>query len=107
MKIGYARTSTLDQIAGLDAQLRDLEAAGCDRIFREQISSVGARAQLDQALDYLRDGDALVVTKLDRLARLTAHLLAIVDKVKQKDAALVVLNLGMDTATRPASCCSR
>ncbi|MBV8592110.1 MAG: recombinase family protein [Acetobacteraceae bacterium] len=99
MKIGYARTSTLAQIAGLDAQRRDLEAAGCDRIFREQISSVGARAQLDQALDYLRDGDALVVTKLDRLARSTAHLLAIADKVKQKGAALVVLNLGMDTAT--------
>ena len=99
MKIGYARTSTLDQIAGLDAQLRDLEAAGCDRTFREQVSSVGARPQLDQALDYLRDGDALVVSKLDRLARSTAHLLAIADQVREKGAALVVLNLGMDTAT--------
>lgn len=69
MLIGYARTSTLDQVAGFEAQRRDLEAAGCQKIFAEQVSSVGNRVQLKAALDYLREGDILVVTKLDRLAR--------------------------------------
>jgi predicted site-specific integrase-resolvase len=67
--IGYARTSTADQSAGLEAQMRDLEAAGCVRIFREQVSSVGERAEMDRALAYLRGGDTLVVCKVDRLAQ--------------------------------------
>ena len=69
MLIGYARTSTTEQVVGLEAQRRDLEAAGCTRIFSEQVSSVAQRAQLEAAVDYLRDGDVLIVTKLDRLAR--------------------------------------
>jgi DNA invertase Pin-like site-specific DNA recombinase len=69
VKIGYARTSTLDQVAGFEAQRRDLEAAGCTRIFAEQISSVAERPELAAALDYLRDDDTLVATKIDRLAR--------------------------------------
>ena len=71
MHIGYARTSTLDQKAGLDAQLRDLEQAGCKKIFDEQVSSVNVkkRERLAEALDYIRDGDTLIVTRLDRLAR--------------------------------------
>jgi DNA invertase Pin-like site-specific DNA recombinase len=71
MQIRYARTSTLDQVAGFDAQLRDLEAAGLEKVFREQVSSVAARVELDRALDFVREGDRLVVTKLDRLARST------------------------------------
>jgi DNA invertase Pin-like site-specific DNA recombinase len=67
--VGYARTSTTDQRAGLEAQLRDLKATGCKKVFQEQVSSVGERAQLEAALDYVREGDTLVVTKLDRLAR--------------------------------------
>ena len=64
MLIGYARTSTLDQTAGLAAQERDLHQAGCDKVFTEQVSSVDvtARQKLAQALDYIRDGDTLVVT---------------------------------------------
>jgi DNA invertase Pin-like site-specific DNA recombinase len=97
--IGYARTSTLDQAAGFEAQIRDLEAAGIAKIFREQVSSVGVRPQLAATLDFIREGDALVVTRLDRLARSTAHLLQIVETIEKKGAALRLLNLNLDTAT--------
>jgi DNA invertase Pin-like site-specific DNA recombinase len=99
MQVGYARTSTLDQTAGFEAQLAELAQAGCEKVFREQVSSVAPRAQLEATLDYIREGDALVVCKLDRLARSTQHLLEIVERVKRKGAHLSVLNLGMDTST--------
>lgn len=99
MKIGYARTSTLEQGAGLEAQKRDLKANCVDRVFSEQTSAVGPRKQLKAALDYLREGDALVVTKLDRLARSTKHLLDIVDDIEAKGCSLVVLDLNLDTST--------
>ncbi|MBT6583903.1 MAG: recombinase family protein, partial [Gammaproteobacteria bacterium] len=69
MPSAYARTSTTDQQAGFEAQVRDLEAMGCEKIYQEQVSSVGARDELAVALDFVREGDTLVVTKLDRLAR--------------------------------------
>src|SRR5215469_8294291 len=99
MKVGYARTSTSDQKAGFEAQLAELEQSGCEKVFKEQVSSVAHRAQLEAALDFIREGDALVVSKLDRLARSTQHLLEIADRVKGKGAHLHVLNLGMDTST--------
>jgi DNA invertase Pin-like site-specific DNA recombinase len=99
LKVGYARTSTLEQQAGLDAQIRDLKAGGCEKIFHEQVSSVGKRPQLEAALDFIREGDTLLVTKLDRLARSTQHLLEVADRVKAKGADLCILNLGADTST--------
>ena len=66
MKIGYARTSTLEQVAGFEVQIEELEKQSCGKIFKEQVSSVAQRKQLAQALDYMREGDTLVVTKLDR-----------------------------------------
>lgn len=99
MLIGYARTSTLDQEAGLEAQLRDLNALGCKKVFKEQTSSVGARAQLDAAIEFAREGDTFVVTKLDRLARSVTHLGAVVDQLKAKHVALRILDLGIDTAS--------
>jgi len=69
MRIGYARTSTIEQIAGLEAQERELRAAGAEKIFTERVSSMGKRVQLEAALDFCREGDVLVITKLDRLAR--------------------------------------
>ena len=99
MKVGYGRTSTLEQQAGLDAQTRDLTAAGCDKIFSEQISAVSKRPQLEAALDFIREGDTLIVTKLDRLARSTQDLLDIADREKAKKADLSILNLGADTST--------
>ena len=98
--VGYARTSTTDQTAGLEAQLRDLEAAGCQRIFKEQLSSVDTkRPELERALDYVREGDTLVVTKLDRLARSMAHLIELTGKLTAKGVELKVLALNLDTST--------
>lgn len=99
--IGYARTSTLDQKAGLEAQQRDLEAQGCDRVFVEQVSSVNVkeRHELARALDHIRSGDTLVVNKLDRLARSSQHLLEILEALTAKGAALRILNMGIDTGT--------
>jgi len=94
MLIGYARTSTLEQLAGLEAQQRDLTEYGCEKVFTEQVSSVAEREQLDAALGALRADDKLVVTKLDRLARSVQHLGQIIDKVNAVGAALVILDMG-------------
>ena len=99
MLIGYARTSTIEQEAGLEAQERDLRALGCQKVFAEQVSSVAPRAALAAALDFLREGDTLVVTKLDRLARSTVHLGEIVETIEKKEAHLRVANLGLDTSS--------
>jgi DNA invertase Pin-like site-specific DNA recombinase len=99
LKVGYGRTSTLEQQAGLDAQFRDLKAARYEKIFSEQVSAVGKRQQLEAAIDFIREGDTLIVTKLDRLARSTQHLLEILDRVKAKGADLHILNLGADSAS--------
>ena len=92
--VGYARTSTTEQRAGLEAQLRDLKVEGCAKVFQEQVSSIGQRAQLDATLDYVRDGDTLVVTKLDRLARSARGLNDLVDALGRKGVALRILNFG-------------
>lgn len=99
--IGYARTSTADQKAGLEAQLRDLKAAGCGKVFTEQVSSVdiAQRDKLEQAIEYVRDGDVLVVTKLDRLARSVAHLVQITERLEAKGVKLRILDGAIDTAT--------
>lgn len=97
--IGYARTSTTEQVAGLEAQERDLKAAGCTRCFTEQVSSVAHRHQLDALLDYVRDGDVVVVTKLDRLARSMRDLVEIIGRIEAKGASLRILAMNLDTAT--------
>jgi DNA invertase Pin-like site-specific DNA recombinase len=99
MKIGYARTSTVEQIAGLEAQERELEAAGAEKVFSERVSSVAKREQLETALDFCRHGDVLVVTKLDRLARSMTDLVAITSKLKAKGVELQVLAMNLDTST--------
>jgi DNA invertase Pin-like site-specific DNA recombinase len=101
MLIGYARTSTLDQTAGLEAQERDLQAAGCERMFVEQVSSVdiAQRLKLEEAIEFAREGDTLIVTKLDRLARSVAHLMDILATLKEREVALRILDLGLDTST--------
>src|SRR5680860_1224871 len=101
MLIGYARTSTLDQKAGFEGQLRDLEASGCDRIYKEQVSSVDVkeRHELQVALDQLRSGDFLVVTRLDRLARSVPHLLDLLEQIQGQGAGLRILGMGIDTST--------
>jgi DNA invertase Pin-like site-specific DNA recombinase len=101
--VGYGRTSTTTQEASIEAQERDLQAAGCERLFLEQVSSVAKRQQLDAALDFVREGDTILVTKLDRLARSVTHLLNIVARLEAKRVHLRVLNMSssqpLDTAT--------
>ncbi|MBE7158360.1 MAG: recombinase family protein [Rhodospirillales bacterium] len=102
MQIGYARTSTAEQEAGLEAQERDLKAFGAEKVFAERVSSVAKRDRLEAALDFVRDGDVLVVSKLDRLARSTVDLLAIVGTLERKGVSLVVLSMAgqpLDTRT--------
>jgi DNA invertase Pin-like site-specific DNA recombinase len=99
MLVGYARTSTIEQAAGLEAQRRDLLAVGVEDIFAEQVSSVAERAQLEAALRHLRKDDTLVVTRLDRLARSVADLVAIVARIEAKGASLRILAMNLDTGT--------
>jgi len=96
--VGYARTSTTDQQAGLDAQIAELQAAGCTRIFSEQLSGADtARPELQAALDWVRAGDVFVVTKPDRLARNVVDLLGIVERLKAKDVTVRILAMHLDT----------
>lgn len=94
MLIGYARTSTTEQQAGFDDQLAQLDATGCTKIFKEQISSVAKRDQLDLALDFVRQDDTLVITRLDRLARSTRDFLEIIDRLHDKGVTLRILDFG-------------
>jgi DNA invertase Pin-like site-specific DNA recombinase len=94
MFVGYARTSTADQVAGLEAQERDLKAAGAEKVFNEKVSSVAQRAALKGCLEFLREGDVLVVSKPDRLARSTAELLTIEGDLSRRGIGLVVLSMG-------------
>jgi len=94
MIIGYARTSTADQTAGLGAQERDLKAAGAEKLFAEQTSSVAQRTVLRTCLDFVREGDVLMVTKPDRLARSTQELLTIEADLAKRGVGLIVLSMG-------------
>ena len=95
MLVGYCRTSTVVQIAGLEAQQRQRVATGgTERLCSEQTSSVGLRPQLEAALDFVREGDTLVITRLDRLARSTTDLLNIVQRLEQQGVSLRILDFG-------------
>ncbi len=96
--IGYARVSTTDQ--DLDVQLEALKQAGTERIYQEKVSGVKKdRPELVAMLDYVRDEDTVIVTKLDRIARSTKHLLEIVDQLQDKGVSFKVLNIDLDTST--------
>lgn len=97
-KIGYARVSTRDQ--NPDAQVDALREAGCTRIFTDRASGkLARRPELDKALDYVRAGDQLVVTKLDRLGRSVRHLIDLVSDLGERGVDLRVLHQGIDTTT--------
>jgi len=96
-KIGYARVSTLDQ--NLEMQLDELQKVGCSKIFKEKASSVKKRPELEKCLEYLREGDTLVVWKLDRLGRTTKKLLELIDDLKDRNINLQIITLGVDTST--------
>lgn len=98
MLIGYARVSTRDQ--NLELQTQALEAAGCDKIFTDKTSgSKTERQGLQEALDFLRPGDVLVVWKLDRLGRSIMHLVTLVESLRVKDIQFKSLTDSIDTST--------
>lgn len=105
MFYGYARVSTIDQ--DLSTQVAALKAAGCKVIRSEKMSGTTrkGRKELDTMLDFLRKGDTLVVTKIDRLARSIGDLQVIVQTLKEKGAALrTVDGQAFDTSTAMGKC---
>lgn len=94
-KVGYARVSSVGQ--SLDVQREKL--GDCDKLFEEKRSgTTDARPQLKQCLDYVRDGDQLIVTRIDRLARSTLHLCQIAETLSEKGVDLVVLDQNIATS---------
>ena len=98
MLVGYARVSTLDQNPEL--QIDALRGAGCKKIFTEKASGArGDRPQLRAALEYLRDGDTLVVWKLSRLARSLKQVIETAQGMEERGIGLKVLTQNIDTTT--------
>lgn len=98
MKIGYARVSSYGQ--SLEVQHQKLKDEGCSEIFEEKISALSQkRNELDNALRTIREGDVLIVTKLDRLARSMQDLLTLSKRLQKKQAELKVLDQSIDTTT--------
>ncbi len=97
MLTGYARTSTTDQTAGLQAQVVALKAAGCEKVFQEHASAVKQRDVFEETIRFLREGDTLVVTKMDRLARDLRSLLAIVEDLERRGIGLRILDFAGET----------
>lgn len=98
--IGYARVSSVGQ--SLDVQLEQLTAAGCEKVFSEKVTgtTTRGRGQLDAALDYVREGDVLVVTRMDRLARSLVDLRNVVDHLNAKGVGFRALQQGAIDTTR-------
>lgn len=98
MKVGYIRTSKKDQ--NPDLQRRDLQAFGCERFFEEQISSrKEVRPALRAAMEFCREGDELVVWKLDRFGRSLQELIGLVNELKDRGVEFVSLRESLDTTT--------
>ena len=97
--VGYARVSSIGQ--SLDVQLEKLTHAGCTRVYKEKRSGRQAetRPELQAALGYVREGDVLVVSRLDRMARSVLDLAKISDLLARKGVSLRVLDQGLDTST--------
>ena len=98
MKIGYARVSTQDQ--NLNLQIDALKKEGCKIIFEEKVSGAKTeRPALQKMIDQLREGDVIIIWKLDRLGRSLRDLVNLVSEVQEKGAGLKSLNDSIDTTT--------
>src|SRR5262247_3560502 len=95
MLVGYCRVSTQDQ----DLTVQRDRLAHCEKLYEEKASGTdAARPQLQACLDFVREGDTLVITRLDRLARSTLHLCQIAEKLARKRVNLQVLEQHIDTS---------
>jgi DNA invertase Pin-like site-specific DNA recombinase len=98
MNIGYARVSSYGQ--SLEVQRQKLNDEGCTQIFEEKRSALSQkRNELEEALRTIREGDVLIVTKLDRLARSMQDLLTIAKRLQSKNSQLKVIDQSIDTTT--------
>jgi len=99
--VGYARVSSSGQ--SLDVQLDQLRGAGCEKVFAEKMTgtTTEGRDALEEALSWVREGDVLVVTRLDRLARSIVDLRKIVDRLQAKGVGFRALQQGAIDTTRP------
>jgi DNA invertase Pin-like site-specific DNA recombinase len=97
MLFGYARVSTQDQ--NLNLQLDDLKKAGCHKIFQEKVSSAKERPQLRKLLEMLREGDTVIVWKLDRLGRSLKELFTLINDFQTNGIGFRSLNDAIDTTT--------
>lgn len=97
-KIGYARVSTHSQKE--DSQIDELKAAGCEKVFVDKASGkLAKRPQLDACLEYLREGDTLVITRLSRAMRSLKHMIELSHELRERGIGLVVLKQAIDTTT--------
>lgn len=96
--IGFARVSTTEQ--DLTTQIKALEAQGCEKIFQGKHSGKAEtnKKALSDLLSYVRSGDTVVVTKIDRLGRSLSQVLASIDELRQKEVNLIALDQGIDTS---------
>lgn len=95
-RIGYARVSTTGQ--SLDVQLSKLKDAHCDRIFQEKRSGTTAsRPEFQSCMNYLREGDILIVTRLDRLARSVLHLSQVAQRLEKEKINFIVIDQNINT----------
>jgi DNA invertase Pin-like site-specific DNA recombinase len=98
MKIGYARVSTDEQSD--NAQIDALKIIGCEKIYREIYSGrIKSRPELERMIDTLREGDVVVVQRLDRLGRSLKDLIELLDNFKCKQVQFISLNESIDTTT--------
>lgn len=98
MKVGYARVSTQEQI--LDLQIDALQKAGCEKIFPDKVSGVKVhKPEFERLMHYVREGDTIVIWKLDRMGRSTKEFIELVESLGKRGVTLIFLNDPIDTTS--------
>jgi DNA invertase Pin-like site-specific DNA recombinase len=98
---GYARTSSLEQLAGFEDQIARLKAAGCDKVFAEQVSATDMTGRKEWAamMQGLKSGDIVTITKIDRAARSISDMVGITKALNDIGASIRILDMNIDTTT--------
>ncbi len=106
MKVGYSRTSSLQQVGGLEVQVQTLQDFGCEKIFSEQVSGTSTigRDKLRECLDFVREGDELVITRVDRIARSVLDLQLIVKELTDKGVNITATEQPISTKDATSKC---
>jgi DNA invertase Pin-like site-specific DNA recombinase len=99
MNIGYARQSTENQKNGLEHQIKLLRESDCEKIFQEEVSSMGQRPEFERAIEFCREDDYLIVASLSRFARSISDLWKNLERIQSKGADIRILDMNLDTST--------